>query len=89
MKNRIVILLTLILIMSVLGFYHAHYVVEGVNYVAAWTQQFTAVPIIPPIVPMPWWVNIFIGVLSALFIEDLIMSIKYKLKRRSIRKGRK
>jgi hypothetical protein len=76
------------IIMGWIGFYHAHYIIDGINYVATWGQGlFLAEPIVPPIPPLPDWANVIIGMIAALILEDLYSTIKFAIKRRVIKRS--
>ena len=82
-----IILIIFMIGLGVAGFYYAHYLIEGINYVATWGQGLVlAEPIVSPIPILPGWVYVSIGVIISLLLEDFYMRIKFKIKRKLFRR---
>lgn len=82
-----IILILLMIIMGWIGFHYAHYLIEGINYVATWGQGlFLAEPIVPSIPPLPGWAHTGLGVIAALVLEDIYSWLKFKIKRKLLRR---
>ena len=82
-----IILILLMVIMGWIGFHYAHFIVEGINYVATWGQGLVLTEsVIPPIPPLPDWVNIVMGVIAALALEEIYTKIRFAIKKRLFRR---
>ena len=77
-----IILIVLVIVMGTLGFYHAHYMTDGINYVVNKSQTRMAEPIMPPIPALPGWANAMIGVIVALVIKDAYNYTRLQIKAR-------
>jgi len=69
-----------------LGFYYAHFITDGINYVATWGQgMFLAEALVPPIPQLPDWANVLIGMIVALGVKNIYeISNSRNFKRRDI-----